>query len=61
MNKLLHDGCGGEVWEDPSGAGYHFTGEEAKQFGAFVPCFICAKCGQEIYGDAQIELQEELR
>lgn len=53
---MVHVGCGGEVAPDPAGSGYQFTGEEAKQFGSFVPRYLCLTCGKEIYSDHQVEL-----
>jgi hypothetical protein len=53
---MRHRGCGGRVeedWENP----YRFEGEEAEEFGEIVPRFMCRKCGQEILGDAQLEME----
>jgi len=57
---LTHKDCGGKVIEDPSGAGYNFTGEDAKQFGKFVPAYVCAKCGCEILGDFDVVIEDAL-
>ena len=58
---MKHKGCGGEVILDADEVffkGYRFTGEEAKQFGAFVPATVCLRCKQEVIGDAMIDLGE---
>jgi hypothetical protein len=53
---MIHRDCGGTVTESSDGAGYRFTGEDAETFGAFVPKYVCRKCGVEIVGDSQIIL-----
>lgn len=51
---MTHRNCGGEISEAADGRGYHFDGEDARQFGAFVPAYVCLKCGVEILGDRDV-------
>lgn len=50
---MIHKNCGGEIIEDPS-ITYEYEGTN-------YPAFRCKKCGEEILGDAQIDLPEEWR
>lgn len=56
---LVHKNCDGEVLPSPDGRGYGFEGEDAEQFGAFVPAYVCRKCGVDILGDSQVEVQDD--
>lgn len=54
---MYHTGCGGgKIVEEYGPRAYHFTGDDAEQFGAVVPAYICSRCGVEILGDAQVDL-----
>lgn len=49
---MKHRGCGGEIAEDLDSPPYLYEG-------MVISVYRCVKCGEEILGDADIELDEE--
>jgi len=47
-----HKGCGGEIIEDYSKT-YDYDSEQGEE--TQIPAYRCGVCGEEIYGDMQVE------
>jgi hypothetical protein len=62
---MIHKGCGGMIREDET-RGYKYCSTHGGEcegpdcpHEAFYPALICIKCGQEIGGDAEIDMEYE--
>lgn len=53
-NEMTHRGCGGQIAEDPTVTFDYEPGDGGVV--VQVPAVFCARCGEHIEGDAQIDL-----
>lgn len=56
---MKHKDCGGEITEDETHPGYTHVDEDGND--QWFPAIFCLKCGKEIVGDAEIELEDRGR
>jgi hypothetical protein len=57
---MKHRGCGGQVEPDLKSEPYHYDSNKGtcNEDDPEIPVYRCVKCGREILGDAQLELDE---